>query len=104
MALLPKKILVFGATGVIGKYIISGLIDAKASFEKVGIFTSPATVENKKAEIAALKDKGVEVLVGNVESEADVTKAYDGERILSLTTTLSIHDIPSTVLAYRQDK
>ncbi|KAK7192849.1 NAD(P)-binding protein [Paraphaeosphaeria sporulosa] len=68
MAPLPKKILVFGATGVIGKYIISGLVDAKASVEKIGIFTLPTTVENQD----------VEVLVGNVESEADVTRAYDG--------------------------
>ncbi|KAF2444242.1 NAD(P)-binding protein [Karstenula rhodostoma CBS 690.94] len=78
MASPPKKTLVFGATGVIGKYIISGLIDDKASFEKIGIFTSPATVENKKDEIAALKEQGVEILVGNVEYEADVVKAYDG--------------------------
>ncbi|KAL5373137.1 hypothetical protein DPSP01_012940 [Paraphaeosphaeria sporulosa] len=54
MAPLPKKILVFGATGVIGKYIISGLVDAKASVEKIGIFTLPTTVESCDTVISAL--------------------------------------------------
>jgi thioester reductase-like protein len=33
-ALMPKKILLFGATGVIGKYILQELYNARSSFEK----------------------------------------------------------------------
>ena len=78
MAPLPKKTLVFGATGVIGKYLIGALAENKKDFDKIGVFTSPATVQNKKEEIDRLKRQGVEILVGNVESEGDVTKAYEG--------------------------
>lgn len=72
----PRDILIFGATGVIGKYIIAEIINAKSSFGKIGIFTSQNTVESKADEIKALKAKGVEVIVGNVDSEDDVNKAY----------------------------
>ncbi|KAJ4290907.1 hypothetical protein N0V90_010103 [Kalmusia sp. IMI 367209] len=74
----PSKILVFGATGVIGKYILHALINAQSNFDKIGIFTSPGTAEKKKSEIDALREKGVDVAVGDVESEADVKKAYEG--------------------------
>jgi uncharacterized protein YbjT (DUF2867 family) len=75
---LPKKILLFGATGVIGKYILDALITSASSFEKIGIFTSPGTAEKKKADLDALKQKGVEVVVGDVNSEEDVKTAYQG--------------------------
>jgi nucleoside-diphosphate-sugar epimerase len=74
---LPKKILLFGATGVIGEYILQALKESKASFEKIGIFTSPGTVEKKKEEIDALKASGVDVIVGDVTNEDDVKKAYE---------------------------
>jgi aspartate-semialdehyde dehydrogenase len=76
---LPKKILLFGATGVIGEYILQALIDEKASFEKIGIFTSPGTAEKKKETIEALKNQGVHVIVGDVNNEGDVKKAYEGK-------------------------
>lgn len=76
---LPKKILLFGATGVIGKYILDALVSAKSDFEKIGIFTSPSTAEKKKHDIDSLKAKGVEVVVGDVNNEADVVKAYEGK-------------------------
>ncbi|KAF2175382.1 NAD(P)-binding protein, partial [Zopfia rhizophila CBS 207.26] len=75
---VPKNIFLFGATGVIGKYILAALIDAKLSFDKIGIFTSPGTAQNKAAEIQKLKEKGVEVVVGDVNSEEDVMAAYKG--------------------------
>lgn len=75
----PKKILIFGATGVIGKYITQALIDRRSDFERIGIFTSQSTAENKKEEIERLKSNGVEVLVGDAKSEEDVSKAYDGK-------------------------
>jgi FlaA1/EpsC-like NDP-sugar epimerase len=74
----PSKILLFGATGVIGKFILEQLIDANPAFEKIGIFTSPGTAQNKGEDLAKLKEKGVEVVVGDVNSESDVKKAFEG--------------------------
>jgi uncharacterized protein YbjT (DUF2867 family) len=74
----PSKILLFGATGVIGKYILEQLIEANPAFEKIGIFTSPGTVEKKSEDLEKLKEKGVEVVVGDVNSESDVKKAFEG--------------------------
>ncbi|KAF2266153.1 NAD(P)-binding protein [Lojkania enalia] len=73
---VPKKILLFGATGTIGKYILKALIDDKTSFEKIGIFTSPGTSKDKADKMKYLKEKGVEVLVGDVNNEENVKAAY----------------------------
>jgi nucleoside-diphosphate-sugar epimerase len=78
-SLNPSKILLFGATGVIGKYILEQLIEAKPAFEKVGIFTSPGTAETKKEDLEKLKEKGVKVVIGDVNSDSDVKKAFEGE-------------------------
>jgi hypothetical protein len=75
---LPKKILVFGATGVIGKYIIREIVNAQSSFDRIGLFTSPQTAETKSSELDGWRDAGVEVIVGDVTSEADIKKAYEG--------------------------
>jgi hypothetical protein len=75
---LPRKILVFGATGTIGQYIIQEIHNAGSSFEKIGFFTSESTAKNKANEIEGWKKKGIEVIVGNVNSEEDVAKAYKG--------------------------
>lgn len=74
----PKKILIFGATGVIGKYIIQELVNARSSFDKIGLFTSPSTAQNKADEINGWEEKGVSITVGDVNSEEDVKKAYEG--------------------------
>lgn len=42
------------------------------------VFTSPNTVENKKEKIDALKAQGVEIIVGNIDNEEELLKAYDG--------------------------
>lgn len=75
---LPKKILVFGATGVIGKYIIRELVNAWSSFEKIGFFTSRQNAVTKSSELDGWRDAVVETIVGDVTSEADVKKAYEG--------------------------
>lgn len=73
-----KAVLVFGATGVIGKFITAALVEDKHSFDRLAIFTSPSTLEKKPAEIQALKDQGVEILVGDLTSKEDVLNAYAG--------------------------
>jgi uncharacterized protein YbjT (DUF2867 family) len=75
---LPSKILVFGATGLIGHHIIHEIYNARSSFEKVGFFTSESTAKNKPDELDDWRKKGVEVIVGDVNSEEDVAKAYKG--------------------------
>src|ERR1700760_984940 len=76
MSSKPTNILVIGATGVIGQFIIGTLIDSSSSFGKLGILTSASTVQKKTEEIDELKSKGVEVHVGDLTSEADVREAY----------------------------
>lgn len=78
MAPPSKKILVFGGTGLIGKFLVDALVEAKGSFERIGIFTSAATVDSKKELIDSYKSQGVEVITGDVGSESDVLEAYKG--------------------------
>jgi hypothetical protein len=78
MAASSKDILIIGATGVIGKFITNALVDVKASFGRIAIFTSPNTVSAKADYIKHLKDAGVEVIVGDITKESDVLAAYKG--------------------------
>jgi nucleoside-diphosphate-sugar epimerase len=73
-----KRVLIFGATGVIGKYIIQEVVNAKSSFDEIGLFTSPETAKNKPDEINNWEEKGVDINIGDVNSEEDVKKAYEG--------------------------
>ncbi|KAF2629979.1 NAD(P)-binding protein [Macroventuria anomochaeta] len=75
---LPKRVLIFGATGVIGKFIIEEIVNARSAFDKIGLFTSPETAKNKRDEINGWEEKGVDINVGDVNSEEDVKKAYEG--------------------------
>ncbi|KAI0002654.1 isoflavone reductase family protein [Xylariaceae sp. FL0662B] len=73
-----RKVLVLGATGVIGKFITKALINAKSNFETVGIFTSEATVRDKSQLIDSFRTAGVDVLVGDINDDDQVLKAYEG--------------------------
>ena len=75
---LKSNILIFGATGLIGKFIIEQIIAAKEQFGRIAIFTSPSTVKNKKDEVEKLKGEGVEIIVGDVGKESNVRNAYEG--------------------------
>ncbi|KAI5459226.1 hypothetical protein BGZ63DRAFT_360700 [Mariannaea sp. PMI_226] len=74
----PKSLLVFGATGNIGKYIIDKIANAQPAFERVAVFTSQGTVERKASAIKELESKGVKIIIGDVSNESDVKKAYEG--------------------------
>ncbi|KAH8676218.1 isoflavone reductase family protein [Xylariales sp. PMI_506] len=73
-----KRILVLGATGVIGKVITASLVSHKSDFEKIGIFTSKETVHGKSQLIQSLKDQGVEVIAGDLDDDSQVLEAYSG--------------------------
>lgn len=82
----PNSILIFGATGVIGKFITGAIVNAQPAFDKVSIFTSQNTIENKKSEVEALKAKGVNFIVGDLTKDEDVLKAYEGMLITNSST------------------
>ncbi|CEJ54355.1 hypothetical protein PMG11_00673 [Penicillium brasilianum] len=77
----PQNVLVFGATGTIGGYILDAILAQREQFGRIAIFTSARTAETKGD---ALKKKGVEVIVGNLEDENAVKAAYEG-----ITTVIS---------------
>lgn len=55
---------------------MNAILEAQPSFEKVGIFTSPSTVESKGQLLKDLRAKGVEVHTGDFKSVDDVKEAY----------------------------
>lgn len=73
-----KKILVLGATGVIGKVLVNALINAKGNVERVGIFTSAETVLKKKDLVALYQNQGVDVITGDLYNDNDMLDALKG--------------------------
>ncbi|KAL4745371.1 hypothetical protein BDW72DRAFT_186743 [Aspergillus terricola var. indicus] len=73
-----SNLLIFGATGAIGSYITAAITDARDAFGRIGIFTSRSTLTSKTKEINALRERGVDILVGDVTSKHDMQKAFDG--------------------------
>ncbi|KAL4931407.1 uncharacterized protein BDV17DRAFT_288947 [Aspergillus undulatus] len=73
-----SSLLIFGATGAIGSYITAAIVNAKDQFARIAIFTSPNTLETKGAEITALREKGVDIIVGDLNRKEDVLRAFEG--------------------------
>ncbi|CEL10129.1 Putative Isoflavone reductase family protein (AFU_orthologue; AFUA_1G12510) [Aspergillus calidoustus] len=73
-----SNLLVFGATGAIGTYIIAAIVNAKDSFGRIAVFTSPNTLSTKATEINALRENGVEIITGDVTKKEDVVAAFEG--------------------------
>ncbi|OAL23074.1 hypothetical protein AYO20_11065 [Fonsecaea nubica] len=71
-----KRVLIFGATGLIGSRITREIVRNKHKFEKIAIFTSPGSYESKADELKSLEKEGVEIFVGDLNNSADVAKAY----------------------------
>lgn len=84
---LAKNLLLFGATGNIGSFILDAILSERSQFGRIVIFTSPHTAETKVSQLNKLKEQGVEVIVGNVEDENAVKAAYEG-RNLSFVTSM----------------
>lgn len=78
MANKTENILIFGATGLIGEHITNPIVDSRADFGRIAIFTSYNTLLSKADEIDALKAKGVEILSGDITSAGDVEEAFKG--------------------------
>jgi hypothetical protein len=75
---LAKNILIFGATGTIGSFILDAILPVRAQFNRVAIFTSPHTAETKAEHLAKLKKQHVDVFIGSVENEEAIKAAYEG--------------------------
>lgn len=73
-----QNILLLGATGQIGSFILTAILSARTQFGRVAIFTSPRTAETKAAYLETLKKQNVEVIIGDVEDENAIKAAYDG--------------------------
>lgn len=73
-----SKILIFGGTGTIGRYITAALLRAKPSFHQLVLFTSPNSAKEKAQQLNKWKSEGLSIIVGDLTSEADVTAAYAG--------------------------
>lgn len=73
-----SKILIFGGTGTIGRYITTALLRAKPSFQQLVLFTSPSSAKEKAQQLDKWKSEGLSVIVGDLTSEADVRAAYAG--------------------------
>ncbi|GAB1315287.1 Isoflavone reductase family protein [Madurella fahalii] len=74
----PAKVLIFGGTGTIGRYITTALLRAKPSSQQIVLFTSPKSAKEKAPQLDKWKSEGLSVFVGDLTSEADVTAAYSG--------------------------
>lgn len=77
----PRNILLFGATGTIGRFILDAIVSARSEFDRVVVFTSSAAAAGTP-KAAVLDDlaanKGVEVIRGDIADEKAVEEAYRG--------------------------
>ncbi|KAK5989207.1 Phenylcoumaran benzylic ether reductase PT1 [Cladobotryum mycophilum] len=74
----PSHILLFGATGNIGRYITQSIVQARPSFPKITVFTSANTVSKKPELINSWKSSGVSIITGDLTNSANVEEAYRG--------------------------
>ncbi|KAJ5585084.1 uncharacterized protein N7459_004884 [Penicillium hispanicum] len=74
----PQNLLLFGATGQIGSFILDAILSARAHFGRIVVFTSARTAETKASLLDQLKQQHVEIVVGDVEDESAVKAAYEG--------------------------
>lgn len=73
-----KRILVFGATGVVGKVLVNSLLNAGDQFERIGIFTSADTAASKAETLNGFEARGAKIIIGDLYKDADVLGAYKG--------------------------
>lgn len=73
-----KRLLIVGASGLIGLRITKAIVQNKKSFDKIAIFTSPNTVQTKVDFIKWLEEEGVEIIQGDATNSEDISRAYKG--------------------------
>ncbi|KZZ96991.1 NmrA-like family protein [Ascosphaera apis ARSEF 7405] len=73
-----QNILLVGATGLIGGWILDAVIANKQEFQRIAIFTSQKSLEHKKERIEDLRSKHVEIVVGDIRDAKSVADAFEG--------------------------
>ena len=73
-----SNLLLFGATGQIGSFILDAIVSVRGKFGRVAIFTSQRTAETKASYLDKLRQQNIEIIVGDVEDENAVKAAYEG--------------------------
>lgn len=76
-----KNILIFGATGLIGRHITNAILTNKHHFGTIAIFTSRNTLTDKPDHISHLQHQGVKILSGDITSDTDITAAYNSHDV-----------------------
>lgn len=78
-AFKPRNLLLIGATGTVGRFITQSIVSARSEFDRIAVLTSaPATHSDKEKFLEDLKSKNVEIMIGDINNESDVTNAYKG--------------------------
>lgn len=95
-----RAVLVFGATGTIGKPIVTELIKHRSSFDRLVIFTSLGGLAEKKALLDSWKAAGAEIIEGDVANKEQVLKAYEGILFSMVYTYKAIHILMQHLLTY----
>lgn len=78
MAATTKDIIIVGATGLIGKHITNAILHSKDKFGKITVFTSEDTVQRKSDEIEDLRNRGANIVTGDVTSDANINEVFSG--------------------------
>lgn len=73
---IPTKILIFGGTGIIGRYITSSILAAKPNFKQVFLFTSANTVSTKASLLSKWKSSGLSIIEGDITNPKDISDAF----------------------------
>jgi uncharacterized protein YbjT (DUF2867 family) len=89
MSAIKENLLVLGATGYIGNYIIDKILDAKDSFERIAVFTSQNTLDTKPELVNSLKERGADIIIGDSFNETDILKAFQGLRDIRIRNARS---------------
>ncbi len=74
----PSRILIFGGTGTIGRYITASLLRAKPAFDQVILFTSKNSTETKAPLLNKWKAEGLKIIVGDLTQNNEVISAFQG--------------------------
>lgn len=77
---------------MIGQYITRAIVANTDFFDRIVIFTSPETQKNKTEHLSKLAARGVKTITGDITSEEDVKRAYNGiDTIVSCLGRPAIH-------------
>jgi hypothetical protein len=74
-------ILLVGGTGTLGSAIRKALVANKSKFNRIGVLTSIASIEDPKKKPAfetIEKDEGLSIVVSNLDDVSALTKAMEG--------------------------